>query len=192
MKALFAILAVLSVAACNTTTQNTNGSAFGSAASPVTYAQPAQASPPSQTSVEPAAFTTTRAPGWYQTPGGLPWAVIQSSTYRKTGRVATDVQSIDTALRYQSSGWRPPYAKRLDTEHGSAQARLVTVDSTMTYLVMNRLRVREVFKVLLYTREPYEKLMEASIRQSGCAKVGNTVMRSEGGAVFALAAKVSC
>lgn len=191
MKPLFAALALLGLAACNTTTQS-DSAAFQSAPSPVTYGQSYHQPAASQTShapsVETIAYAETRAPGWYKLPNGLPLAVVQSNSLRTTGRPATDYEALNTAFRSENR----KYSTRLDTAHGTAEARLVSVDG-MTFLVMTRLRVKEVLKVLFYTREPYEKLMEASIHQSGCTRAGKTIVRANNQQVVsALSARVSC
>ncbi len=201
MKKLLPALVLLGLAACNTTTQNTGNAAFHAAPSPVTYGSP-RSTPASVRSsnviaaATPAAAPTShrfaaRAPGWYQLPNGLPHAVIHSPSFASTGQPARNFPTLDTAYRHRSGSWNPPYAARLDTVHGHAFARLVTVDES-TFLIMKRLRVKEVFKVLFYTREPYENLMSASIQQIGCVREGNTVFRASQGSVHAMAARVTC
>lgn len=186
MKAIIATIVVLAVAACNTSTPNR--SAFQAAPSPVTYGNAPAYTPSAAT---PQSFADSRAPGWYKASSGVPWVVVQSRTLRETGRPESNYKAVQSAFGYSSSNWRPPHAMQLNTEHGNALARLVSVDGS-TYLVLKRLRVKEVFKALFYSNKPYENLMEASIHRAGCLRTGNTIVRESGGNVAALAAPVSC
>lgn len=175
----YAVLACFALAACGTSPAP-KGAGFDSPTTTrtetVTYGQ---ATPAGQ---------VTRAPGWYQTPTGAPWYVVQSTNVKRGRAPLRGTPALVSASAYASSKWRAPHAKSVSTADGTGMFRLVTIDG-VSIVVVKKLKTKSFWTS---PKEELAGISNGAIRAAGCERAGNTMVRMANYSVQSTATPVRC
>lgn len=116
--------------------------------------------------------------------------VVSSASARKGKAPLQGALARNYAESYASSKWRSPHAKRVNTADGSAMMRIVTVDG-ISFAVMRKVKAK-AWLAAMASNDPYYKVMEQGIAQSGCKKTGETMIKMGQYGPHSIAAPVNC